>query len=223
MEVLVIEDEARLREMIRVYLSANGMSVTDAEHGNAALEILKDRSFDVIVLDLMMPEMDGYSFLQSGALRTPVLVLSAKTQTEDKLRGFELGIGDYLTKPFDMRELVARLRALAGRRAEERSQNEEVPEFHLQYDAHRLLVCGRPVPLTPKEFEIIERMCRRPERVFTRDDLLFGIWGDEFEGDVRVVDTHVKNIRDKCKRAGLSYNPITTVWGVGYRFGGGRE
>lgn len=220
MQVLLIEDESQMRNMIRVYLTANGVEVTEAENGKEAVEALQQQTFDVIILDLMMPVMDGFQFLEHHSQGTPVLVLSAKTQTEDKLRGFDLGIDDYMTKPFDLRELVARIRTLARRSQGQASTDQhEPPELQLLKESHSLLVKGNPVPVTPKEFEILELLSRRSERVYTRDELLFHIWGYDFEGDVRVVDTHVKNIRDKCKKAGLAYNPIQTVWGVGYRAG----
>lgn len=219
MHVLLIEDESQMRNMVRVYLNANEMIVTEAENGKQAVEALRHQTFDVIILDLMMPVMDGFKFLEQYSESTPVLVLSAKTQTEDKLRGFELGIDDYLTKPFDLRELVARIRTLTRRAQSTVQSAQPVSDLQLMKESHSLLVMGNLVPLTPKEFEILELLCRRSERVYTREDLLVRIWGYDFEGDVRVVDTHVKNIRDKCKKAGLSYNPIQTVWGVGYKAG----
>ncbi|MFD2170043.1 response regulator transcription factor [Tumebacillus lipolyticus] len=219
MQVLLIEDESQMRNMIRVYLNANDMVVTEAENGQQAVEVLRLQTFDVIILDLMMPVMDGFKFLEHYSKSTPVLVLSSKAQTEDKLRGFDLGIDDYLVKPFDLRELVARIRTLTRRAESSVQPGQLVPDLQLMKASHSLLVMGNPVPLTPKEFEILELLCRRSERVYTREELLVSIWGYDFEGDVRVVDTHVKNIRDKCKKAGLAYNPILTVWGVGYRAG----
>lgn len=221
-KVLLVEDEEKLREMIRVYLNANGIRVKEAENGQEAKQLLQQESFDVIVLDLMMPVMDGFAFLQEYSGVTPVLVLSAKSQVEDKLRGFQFGIDDYLTKPFDLRELTARIQVLARRSKVSGSGNDEPEELVLDKEAWTLRADGKEVVLTPKEFEILDTLSRRPSRVFTRYELLIQIWGHEHEGGERVVDTHVKNIRDKCKKAGLSYPPIVTVWGVGYRFGGVR-
>ncbi|UOF92408.1 response regulator transcription factor [Fodinisporobacter ferrooxydans] len=220
-KVLIIDDEEQMRKMIRVYLHAYGMEVTEAENGETALHLLKTRSFDTIILDVMMPVMDGFTFLKTYSMNIPILVLSAKSQMEDKLKGFDLGVDDYLTKPFDMRELVARIQALVKRAGKRSDQKRK--EFNLNRESHTLIVWDEEVFLTPKEFEILELLSNHSKRVFSRDELFIQIWRDEHEGEERVIDTHVKHIRDKCKKAGLSFNPVLTVWGVGYRFGGSQE
>lgn len=220
LKVLLIEDETKLRNMIRIYLNARGMKVVEASNGERAKQILVQEKFDVIVLDIMMPVMDGFTFLEQYAGTAPILVLSAKSQIDDKLRGFQYGIDDYLTKPFDLRELVARLQVLACRSGDSQRNVDDPQKFILNRESYTVIVNGNEVSLTPKEFEILDVLSRRPERVFKRDEILIQIWGYEHDGDERVVDTHVKNIRDKCKKAGLSDFPILTVWGIGYKFGG---
>lgn len=217
--VLLVEDEPRMREMITLYLTAKEMVVTEASNGEQAWKALEKDTFDIILLDLMMPVMDGYTFLNQLETETPILVLTAKDRVEDKLLGFELGIDDYMTKPFDLREMVARIQVLV-RRSRRGYGVADRSEWNMDTKARRLWVHAHEILLTPKEFHILEILSKWPSKVFTREELLEQIWNYDFDGDVRVVDTHVKNIREKCKRAGLSFPPIVTVWGIGYRYGG---
>ncbi|BCJ88292.1 response regulator transcription factor [Effusibacillus dendaii] len=222
-KALLVEDEENFRQMLQVYLQANGISVIEAENGSQAKEILAQGNFDVIILDIMMPVMDGFAFLEQYTGTIPILVISAKSQTEDKLRGFQFGIDDYLTKPFDLRELVARIQVLVRRSNGNMEMERPMGTFLLDRDTWKLIVQGKEMILTPKEFEILDILFHRPERVFTRDELLIQVWGNEHDGDERVVDTHVKNIREKFRKAHITFSPIETVWGVGYRFGGSEK
>lgn len=223
MTILLIEDEEGLRTMMRVYLESHGIQVHEATNGKEALDLLdaEDVEIHVIILDLMMPEMDGYSFLQRYQEMMdipPVLILSALDDVEDKLKGFSLGVDDYLTKPFDLRELTARITAISRRSKQGKTSDAEVK---IVPTMHQVWLKDQLIPCTPKEFEIVEVLASRPDRVFSRDELVTLLWGHEFEGDERVVDTHVKNIREKCRQTGAKPDAlIATVWGVGYRFGG---
>jgi two-component system response regulator ResD len=226
-EVLVVDDEWNMRNLLRIYLSKNGFEVTEAPNGHEALKQVQQRSFDVIILDIMMPDIDGWEVCSKirETMQTPILMLTARTETKDKIRGLNLGADDYLVKPFEPEELVARVYALLRRSNPSESVHVNLnrlilKEMTIDPEGRQVLVHERSVDFTPKEFDLIFLLASSSQRAFSRELLLEQIWGGNYYGDIRTVDTHVKNIREKVRKAGLSYNPIQTVWGVGYKFQG---
>jgi two-component system response regulator ResD len=226
-QILVVDDEWNMRNLLRIYLTKNGFDVIEAKNGSEALGMTDKDSFDLIILDLMMPDMDGWEVCAKIRQnnKVPILMLTARTETKDKVQGLNMGADDYLTKPFEPEELIARVYALLRRsNAEElysRPQNIiSLPEMSIDLEGRKIIIHESTVDLTPKEFDLLHLMTSRRTRVFSRSHLLLEIWGEDYYGDERTVDTHIKSIRSKVKKAGLSYNPIYTVWGVGYKFQG---
>lgn len=225
--LLVVDDEWNMRNLLRIYLTKNGFVVAEAKNGNEALTLINQRPFDLIILDVMMPDMDGWEVCTKirENKQTPILMLTARTETKDKVYGLNLGADDYLVKPFDPEELVARVFALLRRTRlsdSEVTENNAImhPEMVIDPERRQVLVCDKSVDFTPKEFDLLLLLGSNPQRVFSREILLEKIWGQDYFGDVRTVDTHVKNVREKLRKVGLSYVPIQTVWGVGYKFQG---
>lgn len=225
--ILVVDDEWNMRNLLRLYLEKNGFQVTEAKSGTEALAFI-DQPFDLIILDIMMPDQTGWEVCSAvrEVRQTPILMLTARTETKDKVHGLNIGADDYLTKPFDPDELIARVQALLRR-----SHLSEITtpkalkfgELRLDLEGRQVFVQNQPVSLTPKEFDLLCFLASRPQQVFTRDSLLDQLWGVDYVGGVRTVDTHVKAVREKMRKAGLSFNPIRTVWGVGYQFQGSDE
>lgn len=224
LQVLVIDDEWNVRNLLRIYLTKNGFEVKEAKNGYEAVQAVDQQSFDLIILDVMMPDMDGWEVCQKirETKNTPILMLTARTETKDKVKGLTIGADDYLVKPFDSEELMARVFALIRRSSI--SQATTVQKFithqdlTIDLDGRQVVVREQPVDFTPKEFELLLILAEQPRRAFDRETLLEKVWGSDYFGDFRTVDTHVKNIREKVRKAGLSFNPIQTVWGVGYKF-----
>lgn len=221
--VLVVDDEARLRELVRTYLEQEGFEVEELSDGRAALDRIRAGGIDLLVLDLMLPGLDGLTVCREVRRNSnlPILLLTARGEEMDRILGFDLGADDYVTKPFSPRELAARVRAL-WRRSVGRDTEEALRAGDLRIDpsAHQVEVAGKPVALSPREFDLLLFFLRHPKRVFSRESLLNQVWGYDFYGDVRTVDTHVKKLREKLRSAGLLQELIETVWGVGYRYGG---
>ncbi|HEX7066170.1 MAG TPA: response regulator transcription factor [Bacillales bacterium] len=225
--LLIVDDEWNMRNLLRIYLTRNGFQVTEAASGTEAIKLAGENSFDLIVLDIMMPGMDGWEVCKKirEKKQTPIIMLTARSETKDKVRGLNLGADDYLVKPFEPEELVARIFALLRRSSltEGANSSEETIVCHdmkIDTAARQVWVQDKLVECTPKEFDLLRFLAEHPNRVFTREDLLDRIWGTEYLGDIRTVDTHVKNIREKVRKAGLSFIPIQTVWGIGYKFDG---
>lgn len=221
--VLIVDDESEMRNLLRIYLRADGHSVEEASDGVQALDIIRASRPDVIVLDVMMPGMDGLEacgFIREQYPEIPILMLTARTSVEDKVSGLSRGADDYLTKPFDGRELVARVRALYRRAYGEAHQKYRIDSIDMVVDmqSRTVSVGSAHISLTLKEFELIVLLTRNPGRTFPRDEILERIWSGEYEGETRAVDSHVKNIREKLREAGVNSNPIKTVWGIGYKF-----
>jgi two-component system response regulator ResD len=220
--ILIVDDEEQLRSLLRLYLEPEGFQIDEAVDGKEALIMAQQTDYDVIILDLMMPGLDGWEVcrkLRKDQNDTSVLMLTAKTEVEDKLVGFDLGADDYMGKPFDPRELVARVHALLRRRNTDASYKDKVISFHdlkINQSARTALADEKRIPLTAKEFDLLWLMANHKGRVFSRDQLLQLIWGEHFLGESRTVDSHVKNLRDKLNNAGLDHM-IYTVWGVGYK------
>ncbi|GAE27652.1 response regulator receiver [Halalkalibacter wakoensis JCM 9140] len=195
----------------------------EAVNGKEALKEMKCHSFQLIILDVMMPEMDGWEVceeIRKENLALPILMLTARTETTDKVKGLDIGADDYLTKPFKPEELIARVNALLRRAVVNQTTQTKQLHFHelkMDVDDHKVFVQDNPVHLTPKEFELLKLLLLNPKQVFNRDQLLLKIWGVNFFGDERTVDSHIKSIRLKLKKEGLSFTIIETVWGVGYK------
>ena len=223
--VLVVDDEQRLRDLVRSYLEREGYSVLVAADGVNALELARREAPDLVVLDIMLPGLDGLEVCRR--LRTfsdaYVLMLTAKAEEIDRIIGLEVGADDYLTKPFSPRELVARVRAMLRRprggnaAPEQPATIQRFDDLAIDESRHEVTVAGQLVPLTPLEFKLLTTLAAYPGRVFTRDQLLEQVWGPNYFGDDHVVDVHVGNLRKKlADRAASRY--IETVRGVGYRF-----
>lgn len=227
LQILVVDDEWNMRNLLRIYLTREGFEVKEATNGNEALEMAANHHFDIILLDLMLPDMDGWQVCKKIREKDDVaiLMLTARSETKDKVYGLGIGADDYLTKPFEPEELLARVYSLIRRSAITQSIRQQEPA--LDFPNLRILPEGREVfihdhsvEFTQKEFDLFISLAKSEQRAFSREELVNLIWGNEYEGEVRVVDTHIKNIREKTQKAGLGYNPIQTVWGVGYKFNG---
>ncbi|MNJ45757.1 response regulator transcription factor [Paenibacillus bouchesdurhonensis] len=227
LQILVVDDEWNMRNLLRIYLTKEGFDVKEASNGNEALSIVRKHIFDIILLDIMLPDMDGWQVCK--AIRkeenVPILMLTARSETKDKVYGLGIGADDYLTKPFEPEELLARIYSLIRRSA--LTQFSVPQEPVMEFPGIRIFPEGREVYIndllvdfTQKEFDLIMVLSKSGQRVFTREELVNMIWGNDYVGEYRVVDTHIKNIREKTQSAGLSYNLFQTVWGVGYKFNG---
>ena len=220
--ILVVDDEQRLVALVESYLKQEGYRVVTAYNGREAITVGQRESPDLIVLDVMMPEMDGYEFMRKHRAdhNTPIILLTARVDDEEKVIGLEVGADDYMTKPFRPRELVARVRAVL-RRSGEREPSAKVlkaEDIVLNRDQHTVKISDRYVDLTPSEFDILSALMASPGRVYSRLDLLDIIQGVRYEGYERTIDTHIKNLRGKIEPDPRSPHYIETVYGAGYRF-----
>jgi DNA-binding response OmpR family regulator len=213
--ILVVEDEKKTSETIALYLRREGHDVVLAADGESALAAVRERVPDVVILDLLLPRLDGRVVcreLRAAGVASGIIMLTARSTEEDKLSGLDLGADDYMTKPFSPRELMARVRALLRRIGE--SDVLELAGVTLDRDRHEACVDGESLRLTPTEFRLLETMLRRPNRTFTRQQLVDAALGDDYDGLERTVDVHVKNLRRKLGEAGKA---VVTVFGVGYK------
>jgi DNA-binding response OmpR family regulator len=220
--ILVADDKANIRNLVRDYLEAEGFRVVIATDGREALYAARAEKPDLILLDIMMPEMSGYDFIKSyrKERETPIILLTAKLDETDKVLGLELGADDYVTKPFGMKELVARINAVL-RRAERPAVEPEILStggIHLDVESRAVKSFGRPVSLTPSEFDLLHVLMSAPGRVFSRSELLLKLQGTTFEGVERTIDVHIRNLRTKIEPNPSEPIYIETVFGVGYRF-----
>lgn len=221
--LLVVDDEWNMRNLIKIYLRDEPVQITEAQNGREALEFIEREPFDLVILDIMMPDMDGWEVCKAIRQQSniPILMLTARTDVKDVVRGLNEGADDYVTKPFVPEEFVARIHALLRRtkRNQEDKQRKLIfKDLVIDDDAKAVHVNGERINLTRKEFELLYLLASQPNRVFTREMLLDRIWGPEHIRDDRTVDTHVKNIREKFRKKNLSYDPIQTIWGIGYQF-----
>jgi DNA-binding response OmpR family regulator len=221
--ILVIDDEATIREVIRRYLEREGFNVREAGDGYAALETLDADPPDLLVLDLMLPGLDGMTVARRVRERSqiPIIMLTAKGEPHDRIHGLEQGADDYVVKPFSPRELVLRVKAVLRRTEETSPGSEEVlslDPFELNPATRTLHVRGQEVNLTAKEFDLLAFMMRRPKRVFSRDQLMGNVWGYEYYGDASTVTVHIRRLREKIERDPSNPEHLLTVWGVGYKF-----
>ena len=223
--VLIVDDEERIRDMIIEYVSLEGYIIDEASNGLEALNLFNQNTYSVIVLDVMMPKMDGWSLCREirKSSNVPVIMLTARGEEYDKLFGFELGVDDYMVKPFSPKELLARMKAIIRRNTllikNTEVENKAVFEgLIIEYDSRNVYVDGNIVSLTPKEYELLTFFAHNPNMVFSREKLLTDVWSYDFAGDDRTVDTHVKMLRESL---GIYRKFIVTVWGTGYKFEGG--
>ena len=218
-KILLVDDDPHVRSIIREYAQAEDWQFSEAGNGEEALRLFADGGFALVVLDVMMPFLDGWGTLKQ--LRkdsaVPVILLTARDEEYDRLLGFELGVDDYVAKPFSPRELIARMKALLKRSGtlETARQILVFGSLRLDLDAHIVTLAGRDLALTPKEYDLFAFLAGKPGRAFTRDQLLNHVWGYDYFGDARTVDTHVRSLREKL---GECRGLIATVWGTGYRF-----
>ena len=223
--ILVVDDEKRIVKLLRAYLEEANYRVVTAPNGREALFVARHEKPDLVVLDLMMPEMDGWEFTrryrQEG--NVPIIILTARVEDMDKILGLELGADDYVTKPFSPREVVARVRAVLRRAGAAPVVPDllRAGDLTLDRDAHVVTLAGEPVELTPTEFDLLAALMSRPGHVFGRLDLLEAAQGDAFEGYERTVDVHIKNLRRKIEADPKNPDHIHTVFGVGYKLDAG--
>ncbi len=219
--ILIVDDKFAVRALLRDYLHEHGFGVILAANGREAIALARQNQPDLVLLDIMMPEMDGFAFLEVFRKEqdTPVILLTAKLEETDKVYGLELGADDYVTKPFGMAELIARVRAVL-RRIEKAPDALplRVGEVELDEDGHIVIVGGRRIDLTPTEFTLLRCLMRAPGRVFNRLDLLERLKGDSLEGSERTIDVHIRNLRAKIEPDPAQPRWIETVFGIGYRF-----
>ncbi len=220
--ILVVDDEKRIVDLVRLYLEREGFIVDEAFEGQQALDMISNVSYDLIILDLMLPVIDGWTVCKKIREKydTPVIMLTARGEEFDKVLGFELGADDYVVKPFSPRELTARVKALLRRMVSKEDDEAEAlnfPELLIDPAARVVKVDGKEVALTPKEFDLLYFLAKNKGRAFNREKLLKEVWGYDFYGSLRTVDTHIKQLREKLGRSkAASY--INTVWGIGYKF-----
>ena len=217
MKILVVDDETMIREVIKEYCAANHFTTDEAASGKEALQKLETNTYDLMVLDIMMPEMDGYTLLEKlpSDKKIPTLVLSARGEELDKLHGFELGIDDYLTKPFSPKELIARIKAIHNRTSKNLPNIYKLNTLELNFSAHTLKIDNKLINITPKEFEILTYLIKNKDIAISREQLLSKLWGYDYFGDDRTVDTHIKMLRNNL---GNYRKHIVTVRGTGYKF-----
>lgn len=227
--ILVVDDEERIRRLLKMYLEREGYSIKEADNGDQALAMALEENFDCILLDLMMPGKDGIEVCSDlrEVKATPVIMLTAKGEEANRVQGFEVGTDDYIVKPFSPREVVLRVKALLRRSSTTNYLQTDTkakdmiayPHLVIDNDAHRVTADGHEVTLTPKEYELLLFLAKSPDKVYDREQLLKEVWHYEFFGDLRTVDTHVKRLREKLNRVSEQAGKmIVTVWGVGYKF-----
>jgi len=222
-KALIIEDDDNIAELLRLYLEKDGFDVRRSADGSEGVETFRLFSPDIVLLDIMLPVMDGWAVLREirAAGRTPVIMLTAKGDTPDKVSGLELGADDYVTKPFEVKELIARIHAVLRRSegAPEAAQSRrlEFDRLAIDLDSYELIVDGKRIDTPPKELELLYHLAAAPNRVFTRNQLLDEVWGFDYFGDSRTVDVHVKRLREKLEGVSDRWT-LKTVWGVGYKF-----
>ena len=223
--ILLVDDEAQIVDLLRSYLRRDGFEVDEAADGEAALAAAARMRPDLIILDLMLPKMDGREVCRRirETANTPIIMLTARDEETDKLLGLELGADDYITKPFSPREVTARVRAVLRRGSRETVEVVRAGDLLIDLRAHEVSLGGRRVELTPTEFRLLETMAGHPNQVFTRMQLIDRVQGHAFEGYERTVDAHIKNLRGKVEPDPKTPRYIVTVYGVGYKFQTGNE
>ncbi len=221
--VLIVEDDRNIAELLQMYLEKEGYAVTTAYDGGQGLSKFRSIKPDLVLLDVMMPVMDGWAVCRSirQESQTPIIMLTAKGETDDKVTGLKAGADDYITKPFEMREVLARIEAVLRRSGtgtgDQRARRLVFDKLVIDMDAFELIVDGKKVDTPPKEMELLFYLASSPNRVYTRNQLLDEVWGFDYFGDSRTVDVHVKRLREKLEDVSQQWT-LKTVWGVGYKF-----
>ncbi|MCI2106187.1 MAG: response regulator transcription factor [Intestinimonas sp.] len=221
-KVLIVEDDGNIAELLHLYLEKEGFETQVAPDGGKGVELFRAFRPDLVLLDIMLPVMDGWSVLKKIREndKTPVIMLTAKGETVDKVSGLEMGADDYIVKPFEMKEVLARIHAVLRRYGGEQDGEEKkltFPKLVINLDSYELLVDGKRVDTPPKELELLYHLASAPNRVFTRNQLLDEVWGFDYFGDSRTVDVHIKRLREKLEGVCDQWS-LKTVWGVGYKF-----
>ena len=217
MKILIVDDEEGIRKVIKEYCANEQYQTDEASNGKEALEKLKTNDYDLMILDIMMPEMDGFSMLKEleDNKHIPTIVLSARGEEYDKLSGFDLGIDDYLTKPFSPKELIARVKAILNRTNKVITNIYTYKDLEINFPSHTVKIKNKLLNLTPKEFDILVYLVKNKNIAISREQLLSNVWGYDFFGDDRTVDTHIKMLRNNL---GNYRNTIETVRGLGYKY-----
>ncbi len=221
-KILIVDDDINICELLRLYLEKNGYSTVLAHDGETAVKVFNDSKPDLVLLDIMLPRLDGWQVCREirKTADTPIIMLTAKGETFDKVLGLELGADDYITKPFDTKEVIARIKAVLRRTKQSAVNDTDFVEFDkltVNLTNYELVVDGKNIDTPPKELELLFHLASNPNRVYTRDQLLDEVWGFDYYGDSRTVDVHVKRLREKLENVSDKWS-LKTVWGVGYKF-----
>lgn len=221
-KIMIVDDDENISELLRLYLEKDGYTVQIAEDGEVALREFDIFEPDLMLLDIMMPKVDGYKVLEEVRKKSdiPVIMITAKGESFDKLQSFELGVDDYIVKPFDAKEVLARIKAIWRRLGSVAEEKLRIEYSNLIIDkvAFEVKINGETVDMPPKELELLFHLASNPNKVYTRDQLLDEVWGFEYYGDSRTVDVHIKRLREKLDAAQDENWVLKTVWGVGYKF-----
>lgn len=217
MKILIVDDEEMIRAVIKEYCEKEGFITDEAESGKVALKKLLTNKYDLLILDIMMPKMDGFSMLKElpKSKQIPTIILSARNEEYDKLTGFALGIDDYITKPFSPKELIARIKAIQKRISKNIPDIYKFETLEINYSAHTIKIDNKVINVTPKEFEILSYLIKNKNIAISREQLLSKLWGYDFFGDDRTIDTHIKMLRNNL---GKYRNHIITIRGLGYKY-----
>ena len=221
-KILIVDDDENICELLRLYLEKDGFSTITAFDGEAAVEKAKKENPDLVLLDIMLPKLDGWQVCREirKESNVPIIMLTAKGETFDRILGLELGADDYVPKPFDTKEVIARIRAVLRRSTDSSAKDVKVVNYDklsINLTNYELVVDGKQIDTPPKELELIFHLASNPNRVYTRDQLLDEVWGFDYYGDSRTVDVHVKRLREKLENVSDKWE-LKTVWGVGYKF-----
>ena len=221
-KALIVEDDGNIAELLRLYLEKDGFEVIIASDGGTGVRLALDEAPDIILLDIMLPVLDGWQVCRKvrETSRVPIIMLTAKGETFDKVNGLEIGADDYVVKPFEVKELLARVHAVMRRTEPEEKSGEKKLSYDkliINLDSYELIVAGKRVETPPKEMELLFHLASSPNRVYTRNQLLDEVWGFDYFGDSRTVDVHVKRLREKLEGVSDQWT-LKTVWGVGYKF-----
>ena len=221
-KVLVVEDDINIAELLRLYLQKDGFEVSHAADGGKAVEMAKEIQPDLVLLDIMLPVMDGWQVCRElrKTMKMPIIMLTAKGETEDKVSGLEMGADDYIVKPFEVKELLARVHAVLRRTGDDgkpQSKKLTFDKLVINLDSYELIVDGKKIDTPPKEMELLYHLAATPNRVYTRNQLLDEVWGFDYFGDSRTVDVHIKRLREKLEGVSDKW-ALKTGWGVGYKF-----
>ncbi|MCD8008901.1 MAG: response regulator transcription factor [Clostridiales bacterium] len=221
LKVLIVEDDSNIAQLLQLYLEKEGFETQVAEDGNKGLNLFHESSPDLVLLDIMLPGMDGWTVCKKirETSKVPIIMMTAKGETMDKVNGLEMGADDYIVKPFEMKEVLARIHAVLRRYGSKETAEKKLTfdKLVINMDSYELLVDGKRVDTPPKEMELLFHLASSPNRVFTRNQLLDEVWGFDYFGDSRTVDVHIKRLREKLEGVSPKWG-LKTVWGVGYKF-----